>query len=83
MYMCTLIKYCFCNFIIFLFKTFNMLTSNNIITDSFRSVFFRGQIERPSSSLLSNILGNSDLPVRVAINRECVHVIDDNKNVCI
>lgn len=44
------------------------------------SVFFRGQIERPSSSLLSNILGNSDLPVRVAINRECVHVIDDNKN---
>ncbi|KAJ7377457.1 FERM domain-containing protein 8 [Desmophyllum pertusum] len=44
------------------------------------SVFFRGQIERPSSSLLSNILGNSDLPVRVAINRERVHVIDDNKN---
>ena len=48
-----------------------------------RSVFFRGQIERPSSSLFSNILGNSDLPVRVAINRERVHVIDDNKNVCI
>ena len=51
------------------------------IIDSFRSVFFRGQIERPTSSLLSNILGNSDLPVRVAINREGVHVIDDNKNV--
>lgn len=44
------------------------------------SVFFRGQIERPSSSVFSNILGNSDLPVRVAINRERVHVIDDNKN---
>lgn len=44
------------------------------------SVFFRGQIERPTSSLLSNVLGNSDLPVRVAINREGVHVIDDNKN---
>lgn len=46
-----------------------------------RSVFFRGQIERPSTSLLSGILGNSDLPVRVGINREHVHVIDDNKNV--
>jgi len=33
--------------------------------------------------VFSNILGNSDLPVRVAINRERVHVIDDNKNVCI
>ncbi|XP_015768372.1 PREDICTED: FERM domain-containing protein 8-like [Acropora digitifera] len=44
------------------------------------SVFFRGQIERPASSLLSNILGNADVPVRVAINRERVHVIDDNKN---
>lgn len=44
------------------------------------SVFFRGQIERPSTSLLSGILGNSDLPVRVGINREHVHVIDDNKN---
>ncbi|XP_044163238.1 putative FERM domain-containing protein FRMD8P1 [Acropora millepora] len=44
------------------------------------SVFFRGQIERPASSLLSNILGNTDVPVRVAINRERVHVIDDNKN---
>lgn len=48
-----------------------------------RSVFFRGQIERPSSSVFSNILGSSDLPVRVAINRERVHVIDDNKNVCL
>lgn len=45
-------------------------------------MFFRGQIERPASSLLSNILGNADVPVRVAINRERVHVIDDNKNVC-
>lgn len=45
-------------------------------------MFFRGQIERPASSLLSNILGNTDVPVRVAINRERVHVIDDNKNVC-
>lgn len=58
-----------------------------LLTDFFpglnRSVFFRGQIERPSSSVFSNILGNSDLPVRVAINRERVHVIDDNKNVCI
>lgn len=44
------------------------------------SVFFRGQIERPSSSLFSNIWGSSDLPVRVAINRERLHVIDDNKN---
>ena len=53
-----------------------------MILSSFRSVFFRGQIERPASSLLSNILGNADVPVRVAINRERVHVIDDNKNVC-
>ncbi|XP_078349725.1 putative FERM domain-containing protein FRMD8P1 [Oculina patagonica] len=44
------------------------------------SVFFRGQIERPSSSVFSNFLGHSDLPVRVAINRERVHVIDDDKN---
>jgi len=44
------------------------------------SVFFRGQIERPSSSLFSTIWRNSDLPVRVAINRERVHVIDDIKN---
>lgn len=44
------------------------------------SVFFRGQIEKPSSSLFSNIWGNSDLPVRVAINRERLHVIDDTKN---
>ena len=46
-----------------------------------RSVFFRGQIERPTSSLLSNIWRNSDVLVRVGINRERVHVIDDNKNV--
>ena len=45
-------------------------------------MFFRGQIERPSSSLFSTIWRNSDLPVRVAINRERVHVIDDIKNVC-
>lgn len=44
------------------------------------SVFFRGQIERPTSSLLSNIWRNSDVLVRVGINRERVHVIDDNKN---
>ena len=55
-----------------------------MLLSSFRSVFFRGQIERPASLLRSkfNILGNADLPVRVAINRERVHVIDDNKNVC-
>lgn len=61
---------------------FGVLFIAMMLLSSFRSVFFRGQIERPASSLLSNILGNADVPVRVAINRERVHVIDDNKNVC-
>ena len=49
---------------------------------SFRSVFFRGQVER-RLSVFSTILGHSDLPVRVAVNRERLVVFDDEKNVSV
>ena len=45
-----------------------------------RSVFFNGQIEKQLSGLTS-LLDHPDIPVRVAINREAVHVIDPKKNV--
>ncbi len=47
---------------------------------SYRSVFFNGQIEKQVSGLTS-LLDHPDLPVRVAINRDAVHVIDPKKNV--
>ncbi|XP_048586316.1 FERM domain-containing protein 8 isoform X2 [Nematostella vectensis] len=43
------------------------------------SVFFMGQTERPYS-MISSILGRSDLPVRVGINRDMIHIIDDHRN---
>ncbi|XP_031561008.1 FERM domain-containing protein 8-like isoform X2 [Actinia tenebrosa] len=43
------------------------------------SVFFAGQIEKPPS-ILSSILGKSDLAVGVAVNREKIHIIDEAKN---
>lgn len=46
----------------------------------YRSVFFNGQIEKQVSGLTS-LLDHPDIPVRVAINRDAVHVIDPKKNV--
>ncbi|KXJ17746.1 FERM domain-containing protein 8 isoform X2 [Exaiptasia diaphana] len=43
------------------------------------SVFFTGQIEQPSKRF-SSLLGKSDLPVKVAVNREKIHIIDETKN---
>ncbi|CAB4008886.1 FERM domain-containing FRMD8P1 [Paramuricea clavata] len=44
------------------------------------SVFFNGQIEKQVSGLTS-LLNHPDVPVRVAINRDAVHVIEPKKNV--
>ena len=46
----------------------------------YRSVFFNGQIEKQVSGLTS-LLDHPDIPVRVAVNRDAVHVIDPKKNV--
>jgi hypothetical protein len=46
----------------------------------YRSVFFNGQIEKQVSGLTS-LLNHPDIPVRVAINRDAVHVIEPKKNV--
>lgn len=43
------------------------------------SVFFTGQIEKQVSGLTS-LLDHPDIPVRVAINRDAIHVIDAKKN---
>ncbi|KAK3749498.1 hypothetical protein QZH41_013476, partial [Actinostola sp. cb2023] len=43
------------------------------------SVFFTGQTEQ-RTSMFSSILGKSDLPVKVGLNREKIHIIDENKN---
>ena len=47
---------------------------------AYRSVFFNGQIEKQVSGLTS-LLDHPDIPVRVAVNRDAVHVIDPKKNV--
>ncbi|XP_046849264.1 FERM domain-containing protein 8-like isoform X2 [Xenia sp. Carnegie-2017] len=43
------------------------------------SVFFNGQIEKQVSGL-NSLLDHHDIPVRVAINRGAVHVIEPKKN---
>ena len=45
-----------------------------------RSVFFTGQIAKQVSGLTS-LLDHPDIPVRVAINRDAIHVINLKKNV--
>jgi len=52
----------------------------NFIFFTCRSVFFNGQIEKQVSGLTS-LLDHPDIPVRVAVNRDAVHVIDPKKNV--
>ena len=52
----------------------------NFIIFVYRSVFFNGQIEKQVSGLTS-LLDHPDIPVRVAVNRDAVHVIDPKKNV--
>jgi len=46
----------------------------------YRSVLFKGQIERRSSvtSPVSSVLGYSDRPVVVAINTEAIHIITND-----
>lgn len=59
---------------------FSPVARRNLIFCMYRSVFFNGQIEKQVSGLTS-LLNHPDIPVRVAINRDAVHVIEPKKNV--